>query len=604
MAAQSARVSMNPFRIVVPMPSGRLYLRSAVCRASVLRVAVRIARRPALVLLAMVALAACKEPWNHNSSNANAYTISGTVSGLQAGTQVVLAVAGLSLTVASNGGFTFGQALANGTSYSVSVAAQPSGEECLVANGSGTVASANVTGVTVSCSVTVANAWTWFGGSANATSQRGSYGTLGSEGPANVPGSRSGSLTWTDSSGNLWMFGGFGVGATGPLASNLNDLWRFDRSTLAWAWMAGSSQVDAPGTYGTRGTAASANTPGARSHAVAWRDASGNFWLFGGYGRDGTGIAGYLADLWKFTPPSAASTAGTWTWVGGSAAAGSAAGVYGTRGTAAAANQPGARIDAVSWTDSTGNLWLFGGSGYDSLGQLGDLNDLWQYNVAAGTWIWVGGSSTGGAIAGVYGTLGSAAPANAPGARSGAVAWSDASGNLWLFGGTGYDTAATLGPLDDLWQYSRTSGTWTWVGGSDTAGATAGNYGAMGIAAAANHPGARAAASAVTDHAGNLWLFGGAGYDVAGKLSLLNDLWTFSPATGEWTWIAGSSSGGVVDGIYGTEGIGATSNAPGARRAAAMWADLSGNLWLFGGNGYDATSALADDLNDIWQYTP
>ena len=37
-------------------------------------------------------------------------------------------------------------------------------------------------------------------------------------------------------------------------------------------------------------------------------------------------------------------------------------GVYGTLGTPAAGNIPGGRLDAASWTDDNGNLWLFGGS--------------------------------------------------------------------------------------------------------------------------------------------------------------------------------------------------------------------------------------------------
>ena len=39
-----------------------------------------------------------------------------------------------------------------------------------------------------------------------------------------------------------------------------------------------------------------------------------------------------------------------------------AAGVYGTKGVAAPANVPGARYDSCSWTDSSGDLWLFGGA--------------------------------------------------------------------------------------------------------------------------------------------------------------------------------------------------------------------------------------------------
>jgi N-acetylneuraminic acid mutarotase len=45
----------------------------------------------------------------------------------------------------------------------------------------------------------------------------------------------------------------------------------------------------------------------------------------------------------------------------------------------------GARNAVSSWTDSSGNLWLFGGFGYDSAGNLNYLNDLWQYDPSTGT---------------------------------------------------------------------------------------------------------------------------------------------------------------------------------------------------------------------------
>ena len=56
------------------------------------------------------------------------------------------------------------------------------------------------------------------------------------------------------------------------------------------------------------------------------------------------------------------------------------AGVYGTLGTPAAGNIPGGRDGAATWTDSSGNLWLFGGFGFDANGTMGYLNDLWEFN--------------------------------------------------------------------------------------------------------------------------------------------------------------------------------------------------------------------------------
>ena len=56
------------------------------------------------------------------------------------------------------------------------------------------------------------------------------------------------------------------------------------------------------------------------------------------------------------------------------------------------AMSPGA-VRAVGWTDGSDNFWLFGGSGYDSTGALGDLNDLWEYSPTAKTWTWMSGSA-------------------------------------------------------------------------------------------------------------------------------------------------------------------------------------------------------------------
>lgn len=83
-----------------------------------------------------------------------AYTIGGTVSGL-AGTGLVLQDNNANdLVISANGAFTFAIKPATGTAYSVSVKIQPSGpgQVCTVNNGTGTVASANVTGITVICS--------------------------------------------------------------------------------------------------------------------------------------------------------------------------------------------------------------------------------------------------------------------------------------------------------------------------------------------------------------------------------------------------------------------------------------------------------------------
>lgn len=374
-----------------------------------------------------------------------------------------------------------------------------------------------------------------------------------------------------------------------------------------WTWMSGAEAVDQVGVYGTQGAATSTNTPGARAGASSWVDASGNFWLFGGYGAGAvlspTVFEGDLNDLWKYSN-------GKWTWVSGSSQT-EQPGVYGTLRVAAPGNIPGAREWAASWIDSTGNFWLFGGGGIDSAGTRGDLNDLWKYS--NNQWTWMGGSTVAAqqGIAGawqgtgVYGTQGVPSPDNFPGVRAWASAWTDAGGNLWLFGGLGTDSAGKLGLLNDLWKYSN--GMWTWVGGSSLVDQL-GVYGTLGTPAAGNTPGARVNAVALTDRAGSLWLFGGEGNDATGKgigcatppyVCDLNDVWKFDGSL--WTWIGGSN---VTDqpGTYGTQGTAALGNIPGAREAAVGWLDAAGNLWLFGGAGFDSTQSYGE-LNDLWKFS-
>lgn len=419
--------------------------------------------------------------------------------------------------------------------------------------------------------------WTWTNGP-NVENQPGIYGTQGTPTSANVPGARNSPVGWTDKSGNFWLFGGFGHDSTGS-ALPLNDLWKY--SAGQWTWMGGSNLGGQLGVYGTQGVAAATNVPGARSNAVAWTDASGNFWLFGGFGLDSVGpFSGGLNDLWEYS-------AGSWIWVSGSNFV-NQKGIYGTQGVPAPGNVPGARAGASGWIDSAGTLWLFGGS---------DLNDLWKYS--AGEWTWVGGSNAGDQSA-TYGTQGTPASENIPGGRGAAVAWIDTSGNFWLFGGQGYDSNGTNGDLNDLWEYGK--GQWTWVNGSNIAGQS-GTYGTQGTASPNNVPGARDSAEGWTDAAGNLWLFGGESLNPPGQPkgeSDFNDLWEYS--AGAWTWVSGANTENQL-GTYGTLGTAAPGNIPGARDSSLGWADSAGNFWVFGGYGVDSTQTQGG-LNDLWKVHP
>ena len=317
---------------------------------------------------------------------------------------------------------------------------------------------------------TSTNQWAWISGSKSNQStcalwsleaetvcgQPGVYGQMGS--PGGIPGGRYFPLTWADQDGHLWLFGGLELDSVGQICS-LDDLWEFNPSTSQWTWQDGSdlaantNQVFplTQAVYGLPGVPQAGNTPGGRAGGGAWTDHSGHFWLFAGSG---------LNDLWEFDPASK-----QWTWMAGSSyyyLGTGPPGVYGRLGAPTLQSAPGTRTNFVDWTDSFGNLWLWGGDGPDSNPtESGGLDDLWEFIPSANEWVWMGGSDKATAAdqspPGIYGTLGIPSSSNLPGKRTLATSWSDASGSAWLFGGDGVDSAGTFGYLNDLWRYVSAS---------------------------------------------------------------------------------------------------------------------------------------------------
>ena len=381
--------------------------------------------------------------------------------------------------------------------------------------------------------------WTWMKGN-SLSNQNGAYGSQGVAGSGNAPGSRQGGATWIDSSGRMWLFGGFGYPASGTTTGVLNDLWRYDPATNNWTWISGSTVISANGTYGTQGAAAPANTPGARQFATSWIDTVGNLWLFGGTGLPATGTTqGTLNDLWRFDPVSA-----QWTWVKGGNVI-NVNGTYGTLGTPALANTPGTRNGAAGWIDDQGRFWLFGGSGYGSGIFGGPLGDLWRYDSVTNMWTWINGTASSTANQnGVYGSQGIAAAGNAPGYRSHSATWRDTRGRLWLFGGTGRAVSTTsVAELSDLWSYDPAANQWAWVKGVQNH-QNNGSYGTVGQPAATNLPGARQQPGSFATNAAarDLWLLGGLGLPATGTTAgRLNDLWHLDlPAVPSVTTLAAS----------------------------------------------------------------
>ncbi|HUQ66830.1 MAG TPA: kelch repeat-containing protein [Flavitalea sp.] len=410
--------------------------------------------------------------------------------------------------------------------------------------------------------------------------------------------------------------------------------------------MHGTKSPDVQSNYGTLGTSSTSGMPGSRFGMATWTDNYGNFWLFGGNGKGESSASGYLNDLWKFNPAS-----GLWTWEGGSKKINSS-GRYGTKGIASVNNIPGARQNAMYWTDTHGNFWLYGGLGIistkdkkeednnnggsnsgtggggnngkgkgkddknDHDGKKGNhnegeghgqdhggnnieletseglLNDLWMYSPDTHEWTFMKGTDQLNQK-GEYGNQSELSGSNEPGGRMMCTGWIDSNGNLWMFGGKGYSSKSEISYLNDVWKYSIASGKWAWMNGSNSNNADA-HFGDQGSYGNDNSPGGRHGSTSWTDKNGNLWMFGG-----GTKADVYNDLWKYDPASNKWAWISGNKNANLPP-AFKSAGIPDQNNNPGSRIAASGWADNQGNLWLFGGEGYGTQGT--DPLNNLWMY--
>lgn len=527
-------------------------------------------------------------------------SIGGSVSGL-AGTGMVLQDnGGDNLTITANGNFTFPTLLPSGATYTVTILTQPSGpaQTCTVTNGQGT-ATANVTDVQIVCPAVFHTIGGMVVGLYIPTGQATTL-VLQDNNGDNLPITDNGAFTFVTpiahgSTYDVTVFVGPGSQPQGCVAWNYQGTALTDITTVVidcghndWTWM------DGPKTGNSYGKASATpncspvdlDTPGGTKYPATWTDKSGNLWQFSGYGyshlQSIPNQPSFFSELWEYTGTKNyfAGCGNYWFMVSADA---SVAG-------------PEARWGAVTWTDqTTGNLWLFGGQD----GATNFLNDLWEYNIGTQTWTYHSG---GAGEPGVYGTKGTPAASNLPGGRWGAAFHQDSNGVLWMFGGFGCDSTGTNcsnGLLNDLWRFS--GGEWTWVSGSNVMNQT-GVYGTQGTAASSNVPGGRQASVCWSDTGGNFWMFGGYDLSPTGQPNAFNDLWMFDGT--QWTWVAGANSVNQTA-VYGTQGMAAPTNVPGARWSPASWSDIdvSGHtrLWIFGGQGFDATGN--GSLADLWAFT-
>jgi len=345
---------------------------------------------------------------------------------------------------------------------------------------------------------------------------------------------------------------------------------------LRWAAMSGSKERNA-------GTP---QAPSGRMDAVSWVGLHGNLWLFSGYGLSSQGKPTYLNDLWSFNTH-------TQQWHREASRETAAGGVH--KGGNGVLEYPPGRVAAMGWSSGHGGFWLFGGFGKNAGGVPGALQDLWRFDPTRHKWVRIGGS-TAADISGRYGKKGLGSRTTWPGARSGGMAWRAKNGNLWLFGGYGLGRDNHAGYLNDLWIYSPTTRTWTWIQGPRHVNGPA-NYPALGHASANAAPGARSGGTTWIGKHGNLWLFGGYGYAAnKSQHGPLNDIWEFVVRRKEWRWWGGSRSANPR--LLSRMKTGRSH--PGGLGEAASWHLNHSELIIFGFGNDDR--GRQGYLDHMWQY--
>lgn len=464
--------------------------------------------------------------------------------------------------------------------------------------------------------------WTWLRGDSMLTKKD----LLGNEGILNVPDGKNDPSGRVPTPGilinkEIWFYGGSGVGINS--AKNvfssvfLNDIWKYDPASGIWTRVWGSNTI-APSNipvYGTQGQFAASTNPGGRAFPSVSVDANNNIWLAGGLrevaltevpysgGQSGTN------ELWMFN-----TSKKQWSWIWGSTSA-IEKGSYVNKGSFSVNAKPCNRLQAFSWFDKSGILWLYGGvATNDVLPAVVPLNDIWKFDPTTYQWCWVGGDAPDFSVTSTpavpnisYGTAHVESSSNTPGARqSHSSAFYIVDGNLWLFGGREGEYSYMK---NDLWLFNTKKEKWVWKGGGSGYN-TYSIFGTQGKFDPLNVPSARTGSTMFGFHGSRMFFYGGVGLtrkgestNANGTFGTLSDLWSYDTTSRSWAWIAGDSVG-IRPPVYGSLKVPDSKNNPGARDGAFGMVQAD-SLILIAGHlrNKETTPSINNSTNDVWRYT-
>jgi hypothetical protein len=349
--------------------------------------------------------------------------------------------------------------------------------------------------------------WSLIFGNASIVDEQIKYGNFLEYSPNAIPGARCGGTAYYDrESGTFNLLGGKLL---------VNSMFEFNLTRNLWRWSYG---VQFPDFYDFITAPGYSPTPRIFEQSFFDHDLRLLF-VFGGYRGNG---GFYFNDMWIFDLANTTSwkTSATDTRIPAE---------YGEVGVPSRNAWPDGRYGASTSYDTNSKVfYMFGGYGFDSVGNIGHLSDMWTFSVRTSYWTFFGGSKLADSL-GVYGPIGESSALYYPRSRFGGYSAVSKSGLFYMFGGIhaeGESDANLIAfQMSDLWRYNSSTSDWVLLFGNETTSSRMTSTG-LNVESELNNPGARSEGVAFFDDKTNSLVIWG-GKTVLSDTQVVTDLWVF-----------------------------------------------------------------------------
>jgi N-acetylneuraminic acid mutarotase len=304
---------------------------------------------------------------------------------------------------------------------------------------------------------------------------------------ASWPQARRNAMKWTDSDGNLWLYGG----TSNSEFNHFEDLWKFDIKKNQWQLIDGKGKFNVGPKASKQKTEDPQNIIGSRAGAITWTDNKDNLWIFGGNANNSAGEFNDIElhnDLWKFNTKNK-----KWSWISGLIEP-QKKNKKNDRGKFDSNIAPSPRSMSSGWFDSVNNkMYIYGGVGIDSTGNIGGLSDMWVFDIQKEQWNKPNETRNSINSEAKFATLDTYDKQNNPGYRINANYWNQNGDELYMMGGQNKFSPRVVEIERFVWAYNTKLNQWKIVLGLESVVTSSG--------------------STFMDRNNNLYLFGGVEYD-------------------------------------------------------------------------------------------